>query len=702
MDKPTGSPAVGAKEKVEKQARQLAYDVRYKVKQAMSAKSGGGADPATVKKMYASQLAKSPAAPAVKARAKQMLLGEDLVDVKRLAVDTISSVMYDVFVEKKEEVVEEEIVEDTYLEQLKESEEKTYKVRVTDKKTGKSYVRMATRTKIAELRANSNISSVEMTGYGEATKSEKTKGKQTAAAKAGKDYDGDGEVESSSKEHAGVVHNAIQRKKGGKPDGQDTRKEDYNWQDGFAELIEKRKEETTAKKITGEGVDNSKLVTVFPDSNKGLKEAAEEAATQDRKKKQVAAQKKVLMAKLQQLQKGEPLVGEEVEVVDEKMDLAKADMGDVIKDFRGSKAPQFSGKSKEKRRDMAIAAVLTARRGGKKLGEECCPNCGGKGCSMCEKGEKDGDEREMPTKASLLKNKMRARGIKVAGETPSPRNMKTYDDIDEQMTTQTQFKPLPSSGSTGVNRPPAAPTLPPPSASKPKPKPQTKQYSGYSITGNTIQINSFEAEGETLEEGPAALAIRAGLAAGTAIAGTKIGQAAIDKVKGFVQKKKEAEAPYQKLLNQETEVEGEDLQEKPGDGYLGPTPIPNPIRLAKDAVDATNRASQKRVDAVNKVLPGSASMPKTTYFNKGPSAASQRYLGLKNSFEPQGEVVSEEESDRAKDKHLERGGMGARRDYDRPPAKKATNKELGIGEFSPEEKEKRRKQMIAHLKKMRK
>ena len=43
--------------------------------------------------------------------------------------------------------------------------------------------------------------------------------------KAKKDYDGDGKIESGSKEHAGVVHNAIQRKKGGTPDGKDTRTE---------------------------------------------------------------------------------------------------------------------------------------------------------------------------------------------------------------------------------------------------------------------------------------------------------------------------------------------------------------------------------------------------------------------------------------------------------------------------------------------
>ena len=43
---------------------------------------------------------------------------------------------------------------------------KKYKVRVTDK-SGKSYVRMADRAKITELRGNSNIESVEMTSYGE-------------------------------------------------------------------------------------------------------------------------------------------------------------------------------------------------------------------------------------------------------------------------------------------------------------------------------------------------------------------------------------------------------------------------------------------------------------------------------------------------------------------------------------------------------
>ena len=44
----------------------------------------------------------------------------------------------------------------------------------------------------------------------------------------------------------------------------------------------------------------------------------------------------------------------------EGMDLKKAKMGDVIKDFQKSDAPQFDGKSDEKKREMAIAAKLQA------------------------------------------------------------------------------------------------------------------------------------------------------------------------------------------------------------------------------------------------------------------------------------------------------------------------------------------------------
>ena len=44
--------------------------------------------------------------------------------------------------------------------------------------------------------------------------------------------------------------------------------------------------------------------------------------------------------------------------VQEAIDIKKADMGEVIKDFRQSDAPQFKGKSKKKKQQMAIAAKL--------------------------------------------------------------------------------------------------------------------------------------------------------------------------------------------------------------------------------------------------------------------------------------------------------------------------------------------------------
>ena len=43
----------------------------------------------------------------------------------------------------------------------------------------------------------------------------------------------------------------------------------------------------------------------------------------------------------------------------EGIDIKKADMKDVIKDFQNSDAPQFKGKSDKKKKEMAIAAKLS-------------------------------------------------------------------------------------------------------------------------------------------------------------------------------------------------------------------------------------------------------------------------------------------------------------------------------------------------------
>ena len=59
----------------------------------------------------------------------------------------------------------------------------------------------------------------------------------------------------------------------------------------------------------------------------------------------------------------------EMEEIDEKI-TANTEMGTAIKDFYASKSPQLAGRTKEERRKAAIAAVLTARRGGRKRVEE--------------------------------------------------------------------------------------------------------------------------------------------------------------------------------------------------------------------------------------------------------------------------------------------------------------------------------------------
>ena len=232
-----------------KRISQAVYDIRYRAK----------TDKITLEAAYNSYMGNSNLTKEEKDIVKERLFGKGggvkeqfTVGVDDLAGDDIAIALYKVFVEN-----EEKELELSYVKQLDESEEKKYKIRVTDN-TGKTYVRYATRSKITQLRANSNIKSVEMTEHGDVL----------AGQKKTKDYDGDGKVESPSKEHAGAVHNAIQRKKGGKPDGKDTRKEALNdaWGKTFISDATITTEPKNNKKVTGEDVDNYKngVVKVAP------------------------------------------------------------------------------------------------------------------------------------------------------------------------------------------------------------------------------------------------------------------------------------------------------------------------------------------------------------------------------------------------------------------------------------------------------
>jgi len=366
--------AGGAQDKVRKAARQLAYDVRYKVKQGF--KDGQKADPNSLKRAYMQQLGKSPAPGPVKALAKKMLIGEeyDFFTVE----SSLSSVVGKVFT-TEEEVVEEVVVSDepSYLQNLDEGEEKKYQVRVKDKKTGKSYVRTATRAKISELRSNPNISSVEMTGYG------KDYASPTDGKKAKKDYDGDGKVESGTDEYMGSRDKAIKKAMAKEEFIGEVNVEDENPDANEKKLdVMKGKNKITINPKEGTIVSHNEL------EGKVISEMDQEPAKEDpglkaKEKKAEMAKKMVLQKKLQAVRQGagnEIMASHEVEG-----DMVEA-LGDVTK---GATTPK----------------------------------------------KEEEDERGMQQKVTMVRNKLRARGMQVAGYprgSDGPRNMKTGPEMNQE------------------------------------------------------------------------------------------------------------------------------------------------------------------------------------------------------------------------------------------------------------------------------
>jgi hypothetical protein len=251
------------KAKMEKKVRQAVYDIRYRARRE-------GMD---IKQAYSQYMQNSSLNGQERNMVKAKIFGTGMredYNIEEFASNSIANALLKVFVKGVEK--EESSLGEEYLQELENRSDRKYKVRVTDK-NGTSYVRYATRDKISDLRANPNIESVEMTEYGEPYEGERTGGKQTAAAKAGKDYDGDGKVESGAKEYRGSVHNAIQRKKGGSPDGRDTSsvKEDLDFIE--EDFIEEKKNSKKGGKyynvMRGKNTDRVKL---FPEVGKSHNE----------------------------------------------------------------------------------------------------------------------------------------------------------------------------------------------------------------------------------------------------------------------------------------------------------------------------------------------------------------------------------------------------------------------------------------------
>jgi len=230
----------------EKRIKQAVYDIRYRAKQ-----SGMDLRAAFASYMSGSKLsAQEQAVVKAKLFGKGKAVKEDYNSLMSKGVTSgVANALFKVFVEGQEpEIVYEE----------EGGEARKYKIRVTDEKTGRTYVRYADRSKITSLRGKGL--KVEMTEHGE-PKGERKKGGLDPVAKNPAQRDGD-------------VNND------GKKDGTD--KYIYNRRDAINAAIAKRKgmkeeflvDGTTSTegqnkgKITGAGVDNysTGVVKVMPEN----------------------------------------------------------------------------------------------------------------------------------------------------------------------------------------------------------------------------------------------------------------------------------------------------------------------------------------------------------------------------------------------------------------------------------------------------
>ena len=347
----------GESKSPEQRVRQAVYDIRYRARR----------ENIPLRSAYTQYMQNSSLGEQEKSLVREKLFGKGglvkenyLEGVSDLASSSVAKALYSVFVEKKSEIIDYDHLKDKIEEAASVSgSDRKYKVRVTDK-NGTSYVRFASREKINSLRANPNIQSVEMTEYGEPYEGERTKGERTAAAKSGKDYDGDGKVESGAKEYRGAVHNAIQRKKGGVPDGKDTSsvKEEF--------LGEVKKNNSSEKRVYDvmKGKNN---IVVAP--NDGVNESS--------------YSKFLGLLNEREMTRGE--------VTKEKKLKTKYDSS-------GMKASMIKQYGEEKGKQVYFATIRKQA-----MKEESCG----------DNKDTSNDSREMPTKVNMVKNKLRAMGLKM-------------------------------------------------------------------------------------------------------------------------------------------------------------------------------------------------------------------------------------------------------------------------------------------------
>jgi hypothetical protein len=359
----------------EQKAKQAVYDIRYRARredvplpqafsQYMQNSSMGGEERKMVKaKLFGKE--------------GGGMKAEDFNPIfKDAASDNVAKALFKVFVEG----TEQEPISLTYLEELDNPEHRKYKVRVTDKNTKRSYVRMATREKINQLRANPNIESVEMTEYGEPYEGERKKGSQTAKVAAGKGLDPVGQED-------GDVDN----------DGDKDKSDKYlmKRRGAIGKAIATRKEEFIHEAETEDA--NDKKIDVM---KKGKKNKVTIAPTQ-------GGNERVGLMAHNELEGGL--------IVEKAMSKAQQRfMGMVYAAKKGEPAasPEVAQSAKEITKKEAKKFASTKHKGlPEKVKEEM--DCGSD--DKKKKGEEE-DPRSMKTKDNLVRNKLRAMGLKMSYE----------------------------------------------------------------------------------------------------------------------------------------------------------------------------------------------------------------------------------------------------------------------------------------------
>ena len=343
---------------IEQQASQLTSDIKYKARQKMKGQSGSNMSPGQVQQLYRSLLGSSTAPGAVKAIVKKKLFGEQvdrgIVPVSEHLQGSSSDVLTRVF---------------------SEAEERKFVIRVTDRATGNTSYRKADRSKIAELRANKNISSVEITGRKEPDAAYKGDEK-SGGKKAKKDYDGDGKIESGTAEYMGSRDKAIKKAMA---------KEEF--------IADAKQEDNGEKKL--DVMKGKNTIKVNPSLGESIKaELAALKAKKDQEVAEAAAAAGPSPEEKQQLMNKDKMLKKKIMMQKQTMQMQK----------QGRLPLNYS--------EEAGAVRYCPKCDKDETRDEC--RYGGEYWDENSKPAKAEDPRGMKTNINLAKNKLRAMGLKMS------------------------------------------------------------------------------------------------------------------------------------------------------------------------------------------------------------------------------------------------------------------------------------------------